>query len=68
MKSKAALAQAAFSVALRSLDFLHIPLLGRGCLVWPAMAWICNTQSGVPLGTLYRVVLCLLHGTLEMGL
>lgn len=49
MKSKAALAQAAFSAALRSLDFLRIPLLGAGCLVWPALAWICNTLSGVPL-------------------
>lgn len=46
MKSKAALAQAALSAALPSLDFPHIPLLGAGCLVWPAMAWICNTQSG----------------------
>lgn len=57
MKSKAALAQAPFSVALHSLDFLHVPLLGAGCLVWLAMAWVCNTVSGVPLCTLHRGVL-----------
>lgn len=40
-------------------------------MVWLAVAWICNTQSGVPVCTLCRVVFSwvhLLHGSLEMGL
>lgn len=61
MKSKAALAQAALSTALHSLDFLHIPWLGAGCLVWLVVGWICNTQSGVSLCALHRVVFSWVH-------
>lgn len=61
MKSKAALAQAALSTALHSLDFLHIPWLGAGCLVWLVVGWICNTQSGVPLCAVHRVVFSWVH-------